>query len=143
MIRWTRAAFVVTLLAGSLFVAVPPASASYTEACFYNGVFRDGSHVLRVDWNVDGKTDQCFGIAPDRTIWNSWPGSGGWAEMPGEGRADEMCNADLSPLYKFHTVYVIVNGQGVYSSAYDTYTHKWKPWAFRGTNVICILFPDR
>ncbi|MFE2756692.1 hypothetical protein ACFXGA_32325 [Actinosynnema sp. NPDC059335] len=61
---------------------------SWNYTCFgYTGTFRDGSSVVYVDWITTG--DECFGIAPDRTIWHAWPGSGGWQMMPGNGRADD------------------------------------------------------
>jgi hypothetical protein len=62
---------------------------SYRDECFgYWGTFKDGSRVVWKTWS-DG-TEECFGIAPDRTIWHAWPNSGGWREMPGNGRADEV-----------------------------------------------------
>jgi hypothetical protein len=43
-----------------------------------------------VNWDGDSDYDECFGIAPSRTIWHAWPGSGRWQEMPNNGRADDM-----------------------------------------------------
>jgi hypothetical protein len=64
---------------------------SYDASCFgYTGTFKDGSYILYVDWEDAGtSTDECFGIAPGRTIWHAWPGSGGWKVMPNNGRADD------------------------------------------------------
>jgi len=64
---------------------------SYNESCFgYTGTFKDGSDVMRVDWEDAGTgVDECFGVAPNRTIWHAWSGSGGWKEMPNNGRADD------------------------------------------------------
>lgn len=60
---------------------------SFKADCFgYTGTFRDGSQVLFVDWVTD--INECFGIAPNRTIWHTWPGAGHWFEMPGNGRGD-------------------------------------------------------
>jgi hypothetical protein len=57
--------------------------------CFnYIGNFKTGTYVMVVDW--DTSTQECFGIAPDRTIWHTWPGAGGWKVMPGNGRGDLM-----------------------------------------------------
>jgi len=63
----------------------------FNASCFgYTGNFKSGSTVLKVDWEDAGTgTDECFGIAPGRTIWHAWPGSGGWKEMPNNGRADD------------------------------------------------------
>jgi hypothetical protein len=63
---------------------------SYDASCFgYFGTFKDGSYILAVDWDGSGTYDECFGIAPGRTIWHEWPGSGGWKQMPNNGRADD------------------------------------------------------
>ncbi|WP_405683507.1 hypothetical protein OG204_00035 [Streptomyces sp. NBC_01387] len=59
--------------------------------CGYTGTFKDGSSVLEVHW-ASGSVE-CFGVAPSRTIWHVWSGSGGWQEMPGNGRADDTVNA--------------------------------------------------
>lgn len=147
MVRWVRAAFVVmTLLVGAVFVAAPAASASYKKTCLYPGVFRDGSHVLSVDWNRDYIVDSCFGIAPDRTVWNSWRGSGDWYELPNGGRADEICNAYYTShglFDSFPTLFVVVNGQNgakyIYSSQYNIHTRKWEKWEFT-EHYVCILW---
>ena len=52
----------------------------------YYGTFKTGTYVLVVDWQTS--SDECFGIATDRTIWHVWPNSGGWKPMPGGGHAD-------------------------------------------------------
>ena len=129
MVRWIRSALVaITVLAGALVIAPSPASADYQARCFYTGVFRDGSTVLRVDLNGDGTTDKCFGIAPNRTIWNAWSGSNGWWELPNNGRADDVCSYDVDS----RTLFVIVNGAtGLYSSTWSVTTRKWLPWQFR------------
>lgn len=71
---------------------------SYDAVCFgYTGTFKDGSYILAVDWEDAGTgTDECFGIAPGRTIWHAWPGSGGWKQMPNNGRADDTWTAYYS-----------------------------------------------
>ncbi|MDX3190106.1 hypothetical protein PV458_16995 [Streptomyces sp. MN03-5084-2B] len=61
--------------------------------CFnYVGTFKQDTGVWVVGWQ-GGSTYECFGIAPDRTIWHAWPGSGGWKPMPGNGRADFVFDA--------------------------------------------------
>ncbi len=115
MARWSGGAAVLavltTLFAATPAAASPPArgTASFTNAtvvthievpadgigvldyqlnCFgYTGTFKDGSRVILAQWN-DGSRE-CFGIAPGRTIWHAWPNSGGWRQMPGNGRADD------------------------------------------------------
>jgi hypothetical protein len=73
---------------------VPPqtgvGTAGFPYSCFgHLGTFKDGSRVLIVDWDGNGTGDECFAIAPNRTIWHAWPASGGWREMPNGGRADD------------------------------------------------------
>jgi hypothetical protein len=64
-----------------------PVPANGKVSCYgYTGTFRAGTHVMVVDWATT--RDECFGIATDRTIWHTWPGSGGWTPMPGNGHAD-------------------------------------------------------
>jgi hypothetical protein len=54
----------------------------------YTGTMRCGTLPLRCDWDNNGTIDEVFVIAPSRTIWHAWPGSGGWKEMPNNGSAD-------------------------------------------------------
>ena len=54
----------------------------------YTGTFRAGTNVVVVNWL--STSDECFGIATDRTIWHAWPDSGGWHKMPGGGYADSI-----------------------------------------------------
>jgi hypothetical protein len=70
-------------------INMAPVPANGRVNCFgYYGTFRTGTYVMVVDWVTS--TQECFGIAPDRTIWHTWPGAGGWKVMPGNGRADHM-----------------------------------------------------
>lgn len=57
----------------------------------YIGTFKVGSDVMVVDWDTTGV--ECFGVAPNRTIWHTWAGTGGWKTMPGNGRADDTWGA--------------------------------------------------
>ena len=83
-----------------------PVPANGKVSCYgYYGTFKVGTDVIVVDWNTS--SDECFGIATDRTIWHTWPGSGGWRPMPGNGHAD-----------------------GIYSIAEDSTT------GFRGVSVF-------
>jgi hypothetical protein len=72
-------------------VSADAGALSFNYTCFgYTGTFKTGSTVMLVDWEDAGTgTDECFGIAPNRTIWHAWPGSGGWKQMPNNGRADD------------------------------------------------------
>ena len=70
-------------------INMAPVPADGKVNCFnYIGNFKTGTYVMVVDWLTS--TQECFGIAPDRTIWHTWPGAGGWKRMPGNGRADLM-----------------------------------------------------
>jgi hypothetical protein len=67
-----------------------PVPASGKVNCYnYIGTFKQGTYVVVVDWQAS-TSDECFGIATDRTIWHAWPGSGGWKPMPGNGHADAI-----------------------------------------------------
>jgi hypothetical protein len=57
----------------------------------YIGTFKVGSDVMVVDWDTTGV--ECFGVAPNRTIWHAWAGAGSWKTMPGNGRADDTWGA--------------------------------------------------
>ena len=70
-----------------------PVPANGRVSCWgYYGTFKTGTYVMVVDWVTS--SDECFGIAPDRTIWHAWPNSGGWKVMPGGGHAD-LINAEI------------------------------------------------
>lgn len=58
----------------------------------YTGTFQDGSRVMDVNWFGSGRYES-FGIAPGRSIWHAWPGSGSWKQMPNGGLADDTSNA--------------------------------------------------
>ena len=77
MYRWTLG----LLLTGALAATAMPAMAQTPEttfvyggasdfdfaSCFgYKGHFRGRTYIAEVDW---GDFSECFGIAPDRTIW--------------------------------------------------------------------------
>ena len=66
-----------------------PVPAGGQVSCYgYYGTFKAGSHVMVVDWTT--ASDECFGIATDRTIWHTWPGANGWHRLPGDGHADDV-----------------------------------------------------
>jgi len=68
------------------YTDVPPGG---RVSCFgYYGTFLANSRVVVVNWVYT--SDECFGIATDRTIWHAWVGSGGWQRMPGNFHADDI-----------------------------------------------------
>ncbi|GAB1645826.1 hypothetical protein [Krasilnikovia sp. MM14-A1259] len=130
-------AVIGVLLTGAVGLASPaPASAvtdggpppSYNDGCFgYVGTFKTGTTVHWADYNGDGNKDECFGIAPSRTIWHAWPGSGGWKEMPNNGRADDIVALFRQPPPTGRpTIEVYVSGSNHYYCS--TLTSSWQPW---------------
>ena len=106
--------------ASSRKVSTATAAPSWHYPCFgYEGTFKSGSGVLIAPWN------ECFGIAPDRTIWHAWPGSGGWREMPNHGHADYMVYPARIDSAGRRVVAVWVNGYGDYCS---WLMPPWKGW---------------
>jgi hypothetical protein len=111
----------VALLAGGMLASGSAAQASarsFNDSCFgYTGTFKSGSDVLKVDWEDPGSgVDECFGVAPDRTIWHAWPGSGGWQEMPNNGRADNMATPFYSITGRRAVAVVVASTDTVYCS---------------------------
>ena len=97
-----------------------------TYDCFGRvGILKANTFVVVVDWERNGTWDECFGIAPDRTIYHAWTNSVGWQQMPNNGKAD---NANTAFLYqgRYHTVKVIVNGVGFYCTS--LINGAWGPW---------------
>jgi hypothetical protein len=143
MKRAIRAALAAVMLAGTLVVAMAsPASASFNEWCWHRGTFRDGTIVMRVDWDGGGSTDECFGIAPDRTIWHDWATSGGWQILRRDGRADCMAGWAWHPHTPYRRVYVGVVGYGLYSTELSTVTGEWQPWRKHSPNLVCLVRQD-
>lgn len=92
----------------------------------YYGEALCGTWIMDVDWNADGTLDETFVIAPNRTIWHAWPGSGGWYEMPGKGLAD-----DTGIAYWFgadRRVTVWVAGHGIWCNADVAGPAGWTGW---------------
>jgi hypothetical protein len=139
MKRVLRAAVVAVLLASSLVITASPASAAKVEWCWHRGVFRDGTHVMRVDWDGGG-VDECFGIAPDRTIWHDWATSGGWQILRRDGLADCMSGHAWRPYYLYRTVSVGVVGYGVYRT--QLVGSSWTPWTHVSKNLVCMVGQD-
>jgi hypothetical protein len=68
---------------------VPSNGLALCQANIYWGHFKPGTTFFQVGW-VNSGVDECFGVAPDRSIWHIWRGVNGWYEMPGNGRGDNM-----------------------------------------------------
>lgn len=67
------------------------------KAFGYPGKKKCGSKVARCDWNKNGTTDAVFVISPGRKIFHAWRNSGGWKQMPGNGRADDAVGCSAEP----------------------------------------------
>jgi hypothetical protein len=100
---------------------------SFRGDCQYSGTFRAHTYVMEVDWQADGTIDECFGIAPSRSIWHAWRNSGGWKQMPGGGSGDDT--GDAWRLYGRRYVSVKVAGSGDWHSYYSN--GAWVGW-YRG-----------
>lgn len=85
----------------------------------YLGCAKSGTDALHCGW------DEWFVIAPDRTIWHAWPNSGGWKQMPNNGRADNTWDCYVNGNGQ-HQVEVYVNGSGVWYSYLSG--SGWKGW---------------
>ncbi|MGA5302100.1 hypothetical protein ACPCHT_19385 [Nucisporomicrobium flavum] len=106
-VRLLRLLTVPLVLLGSLVAVTAPASATPARPCWTTGDFKPGTTVRKVDWDGNGTIDECFGIAPDRTIWHEWATSRGWVQMPGGGRADDTLPSQWpAPGYRRVVVYV-------------------------------------
>ena len=73
---------------GSILRFTPVPVGGQVSCYGYYGTFKAGSHVMVVDWTT--ASDECFGIATDRTIWHTWPNANGWHRLPGDGHADDV-----------------------------------------------------
>lgn len=104
LLRWLT---VPMVLLGSMVAVAAPASATPAKPCWTLGDFKPNTTIYKVDWDRDGTVDECFGVAPDRTIWHEWARSNGWVRMPGGGLADDMLPPQIpAPGYRRVVVYV-------------------------------------
>ncbi|MBB5955889.1 hypothetical protein FHS29_002470 [Saccharothrix tamanrassetensis] len=119
-----------TAVAASPTTAADPVGALSYQATYYGytGTFRDATTIWEVNWFLSGRLE-AFGIAPDRTIWHAWPGSGGWKQMPHNGRADLISNVhwDQSTGMRLVEVYV-ASGGGSFWCSIDPGNGNWGSW---------------
>jgi hypothetical protein len=135
------------LMATAAMVAASPLPASAAAAtyqsrqlepsgnftCFgYEGTFLRGSRVMTVQW-YGGATHECFGIAPDRSIWHVWENSGGWKRMPNGGRADNTIRAFSSSNPHTRYIQVCVLGSGTWES--QNVNGTWRSWSLKRPGV--------
>jgi hypothetical protein len=99
------------------------------EAFDYTGCMKANSHYAPcVEW------PEVFVIAPDRTIWHAWPGSGGWKQMHNNGLADDTW-ACFTNVYGQHQVEVCLYDDSMYYSY--LVNGVWKGWNRSRTTVAC------
>jgi hypothetical protein len=118
----------------ALLVVAGPAQADIRRNCFgYTGNFKSGTRMEYADWNSDSTPDECFGIAPNRTIWHAWPHSGGWFEMPNDGRADNVVGSFRaivgSPGYAHKVIVRVTGGADYYSWLWESRNDGWYGWS--------------
>jgi len=95
--------------------------------CFgFVGTFIPGTHVQHANWNGVGAPDECYGIAPGRTIWHAWPGHS-WVQMPNAGRADNTLPPQLAG--GNHRMVVYVAGPPASHWYTDLHCAAWTGWA--------------
>jgi len=86
-----------------------------------------------VDWNGDGRTDEVFVVAPNRTIWHTWKAASGWQELPGNGRADDMYGpGQTGPGIRSRCIIVTVKTSGYRYWQNCFYSGKWHNWTQPG-----------
>lgn len=85
-----------------------------------------------IDWNRDGRTDEVFVIAPNRTIWHTWKSAGRWVEMPGNGRADKMMGAAETGNPNRRCVIVYVYNASYHYWQNCFYSGRWHDWGITG-----------
>ncbi|MCC3655027.1 hypothetical protein LIX60_26870 [Streptomyces sp. S07_1.15] len=99
----------------------------------HQGYYKCGTDLKAgyVDWNEDGRTDEVFVIAPNRTIWHTWKNAGGWREMPGNGRADNMLGHNGTGDRR-RCIVVYVNNADYHYWQNCHYNGRWHKWTTSG-----------
>lgn len=112
------------------YIYWPDSDGHFTGDCQYRGGFLDTSRIDEVDWTNDGTIDECFGVAPDHTIWHAWRNSGGWHEMP-RGSADDVFAAYRQDGYRKFSVLLdyVRAGDDYWNAVYGS--GGWTGW-YRG-----------
>ncbi|RCG25609.1 hypothetical protein DTL70_09550 [Streptomyces diacarni] len=98
----------------------------------HTGYKKCGTSTAAVDWNRDGRTDEVFVVAPDRTVWHTWKAAGRWVEMPGNGRADEMRGSAETGNPSRRCVIVYVDNASYHYWQNCFYNGRWHDWGVTG-----------
>jgi hypothetical protein len=111
-------------------VVIPPGKAFG----YFHGCMRAGTR-----FEACSSWSENFVIAPDRTIWHVWPGSGKWQEMPNSGLADDMWRCYVNGNGQ-HQIEVCLDDGRLYYS-YNT-RQGWRGWYRYDTGPVnCIAGP--
>jgi hypothetical protein len=104
-------------------------SCSVTSPWGHRGKYMCGTDLYagKADWDHDGRVDEMFVIAPNRTIWHDWKNSGGWKVTPGNGRADNVDGTRADAYQRCVWVYVR-SGQTHWKNCF--YSGTWHNWAY-------------
>ena len=117
-------------------VVVTPQSANAAAAftcSTYSGTFRANSNSPFGVISWSNGTEECFGIAPSGTIWHSWPNSGGWKEMPNNGRGVYVyAGYD----YGYGKAIEVISSSGAFWCSFLDYeTNTWGRWYENGSGA--------
>jgi hypothetical protein len=101
----------------------------------YTGYLLCGSRYWECDWDGGTYQPEVFAISPTRRIWHIHSTSGGWQEMPNNGRADSVhtCyrNGDGQRQVEVEVFANDVDGYDVWYSYYSNYpTPRWLGWYY-------------
>ena len=131
-----KAGLAVAAAVAGLTVAAPAGSAATHDASaasaacrhkivrwHHTGYYRCGSSPMDAEWDAGNSVDETFVIGPNRHIYHIWANSGGWKEMPGNGRADDTYSYDWSDGYRTVAVFV---GEAKWCTQYRH--HQWTAW---------------
>ena len=95
-----------------------------------------GTWVMHADWTGDGITDECIGIAPNRTIWHAWRTSQQWEQLGRpSARADCTQSWIANPDLSRREVNVTVFDKGTWTN-FDP-ANGWGDWHKTSDAVAC------
>ncbi|MEV6587740.1 hypothetical protein [Streptomyces acidicola] len=109
------------------------AAAAFTCSTYSGNFLPDSNSPFGVIYWSNG-TEECFGIAPSGTIWHSWPNSGGWKEMPHNGRGVYVYAGYDYPGYG-KAIEVMSSTGKFWCSFLDYETNTWGGWYENGSGA--------
>lgn len=112
----------ISVTANTATAGITPQSTCTVRAYGYTGTDICGTE-MPCDWYNNG-LPEWFVIAPNREIWHTWDGAGGWYQMPNNGLADNTWNCYWNGNGQ-RQVEVQVYGGGIW---YSYYSGGWNGW---------------